>query len=168
MSAPPQATCQLMPQPKSNPSPTQAPSYPTVLAASPCSTPVLANLLGYVAASKDSLIGGSLLLTYTTGYVAPLLCFFCWSVAAKKGALGTVWIATHLDSCIIGGHSMLEDANIKDMKDVEGLIRPQSKITTVHQPRNQIDVLSVETKALLYLLNGLPKSFDSKRACQEA
>ncbi|XP_035844185.1 uncharacterized protein LOC110895880 isoform X2 [Helianthus annuus] len=29
---------------------------------------------------KDSLIGGSLLLTYTTGYVAPLLCFFCWSV----------------------------------------------------------------------------------------
>ncbi|KAJ0934858.1 putative cytochrome C biogenesis protein, transmembrane [Helianthus annuus] len=110
-----------------NPSPTQAPPYPTVLAASPCSTPVLANLLEYVAASKDSLIGGSLLLTYTTGYVAPLLCFFCWSVGAKKGALGTVWIATHLDSCIIGGHSMLEDANIKDMKDVECLIRPPVK-----------------------------------------
>ncbi|MFS7987150.1 putative cytochrome C biogenesis protein, transmembrane [Helianthus anomalus] len=97
------------------------------LAASPCSTPVLATLLGYVAASKDSLIGGTLLLTYTTGYVAPLLCFFCWSVAAKKGALGTVWIVTHLDCCIIGGHSMLEDANIKDMKDVEGLIRPPVK-----------------------------------------
>ncbi|KAD4385984.1 hypothetical protein E3N88_26153 [Mikania micrantha] len=43
------------------------------LAASPCSTPVLATLLGYVAASKDPFIGGSLLLTYTTGYVAPLL-----------------------------------------------------------------------------------------------
>ncbi|CAL5383634.1 unnamed protein product [Camellia sinensis] len=43
------------------------------LAASPCSTPVLATLLGYVAASKDLVIGGSLLLTYTTGYVAPLL-----------------------------------------------------------------------------------------------
>ncbi|KAF5949699.1 hypothetical protein HYC85_011692 [Camellia sinensis] len=43
------------------------------LAASPCSTPVLATLLGYVAASKDPVIGGSLLLTYTTGYVAPLL-----------------------------------------------------------------------------------------------
>uniref|UniRef100_A0A2P2KLY6 Uncharacterized protein MANES_03G116500 n=1 Tax=Rhizophora mucronata TaxID=61149 RepID=A0A2P2KLY6_RHIMU len=43
------------------------------LAASPCSTPVLATLLGYVAASKDPLVGGSLLLTYTTGYVAPLL-----------------------------------------------------------------------------------------------
>ncbi|KAG1338378.1 hypothetical protein COCNU_04G006840 [Cocos nucifera] len=43
------------------------------LAASPCSTPVLATLLGYVAASRDPVIGGSLLLTYTTGYVAPLL-----------------------------------------------------------------------------------------------
>ncbi|GMN69980.1 hypothetical protein TIFTF001_039028 [Ficus carica] len=43
------------------------------LAASPCSTPVLATLLGYVATSKDPVIGGSLLLTYTTGYIAPLL-----------------------------------------------------------------------------------------------
>ncbi|XP_008669894.1 cytochrome c-type biogenesis ccda-like chloroplastic protein 2 isoform X4 [Zea mays] len=43
------------------------------LAASPCSTPVLATLLGYVATSRDPIIGGSLLLTYTTGYVAPLL-----------------------------------------------------------------------------------------------
>ncbi|KAL0549891.1 hypothetical protein IC582_014384 [Cucumis melo] len=43
------------------------------LAASPCSTPVLATLLGYVATSKDPVIGGSLLLTYTTGYVVPLL-----------------------------------------------------------------------------------------------
>ncbi|GMI85309.1 hypothetical protein like AT5G54290 [Hibiscus trionum] len=43
------------------------------LAASPCSTPVLATLLGYVATSKDPIIGGSLLLTYTTGYIAPLL-----------------------------------------------------------------------------------------------
>ncbi|KAK9938247.1 hypothetical protein M0R45_014999 [Rubus argutus] len=53
------------------------------LAASPCSTPVLATLLGYVATSKDPFIGGSLLLTYTTGYVAPLLlaAFFCWSIA---------------------------------------------------------------------------------------
>ncbi|KAF3327155.1 cytochrome c-type biogenesis ccda-like chloroplastic protein 2 isoform X1 [Carex littledalei] len=43
------------------------------LAASPCSTPVLATLLGYVATSRDPVVGGSLLLTYTTGYVAPLL-----------------------------------------------------------------------------------------------
>ena len=43
------------------------------LTASPYSTPVLATLLVYVAASKDPVIGGSLLLTYTTGYVSPLL-----------------------------------------------------------------------------------------------
>ncbi|KAL9269187.1 Cytochrome c-type biogenesis ccda-like chloroplastic protein 2-like protein [Drosera capensis] len=43
------------------------------LAASPCSTPVLATLLGYVATTKDPIVGGSLLLSYTTGYVAPLL-----------------------------------------------------------------------------------------------
>ncbi|XP_047965795.1 cytochrome c-type biogenesis ccda-like chloroplastic protein [Salvia hispanica] len=43
------------------------------LAASPCSTPVLATLLGYVASTRDPVVGGSLLLTYTTGYVAPLL-----------------------------------------------------------------------------------------------
>ncbi|KAL8141365.1 hypothetical protein V2J09_007386 [Rumex salicifolius] len=43
------------------------------LAASPCSTPVLATLLSYVASTKDPIVGGSLLLSYTTGYVAPLL-----------------------------------------------------------------------------------------------
>lgn len=43
------------------------------LAASPCSTPVLATLLGYVASSGDPYTGGALLITYTSGYVAPLL-----------------------------------------------------------------------------------------------
>ena len=43
------------------------------LAASPCSTPVLATLLGYVASSGDPVAGGGLLLAYTSGYVAPLL-----------------------------------------------------------------------------------------------
>ncbi|CAL5335895.1 unnamed protein product [Camellia sinensis] len=57
------------------------------LAASPCSTPVLATLLGYVAASKDPVIGGSLLLTYTTGYVAPLLL-----AASFAGALQPAFI----------------------------------------------------------------------------
>lgn len=37
------------------------------LAASPCSTPVLATLLAYVGASADPLPGGLLLLTYTSG-----------------------------------------------------------------------------------------------------
>ncbi len=35
------------------------------LAASPCSTPVLATLLGYVAATGDPVRGGTLLLAYT-------------------------------------------------------------------------------------------------------
>lgn len=39
------------------------------LAASPCSTPVLATLLAYVATSKDPLTGGALLLAYTSGYL---------------------------------------------------------------------------------------------------
>ena len=43
------------------------------LAASPCSTPVLATLLGYVASSGDPVAGGGLLLADTSGYVAPLL-----------------------------------------------------------------------------------------------
>ena len=35
------------------------------LAASPCSTPVLATLLGYVASTGDPVRGSTLLLTYT-------------------------------------------------------------------------------------------------------
>ena len=48
------------------------------LVASPCSTPVLATLLAYVSSTKDPLAGGSLLLTYTTGYCLPL-----WSASLK-------------------------------------------------------------------------------------
>ncbi|XP_042948933.1 cytochrome c-type biogenesis ccda-like chloroplastic protein isoform X1 [Carya illinoinensis] len=64
------------------------------LAASPCSTPVLATLLGYVATSKDPVIGGSLLLTYTTGYVAPLLLAASFAGALQIScptAHATVW-----------------------------------------------------------------------------
>lgn len=76
------------------------------LAASPCSTPVLATLLGYVAASKDPLIGGSLLLTYTTGYVAPLLV-----AASFAGALQSLlsfrkfsaWINPTSGALLLGG-----------------------------------------------------------------
>uniref|UniRef100_A0A2N9GSR2 Cytochrome C biogenesis protein transmembrane domain-containing protein n=1 Tax=Fagus sylvatica TaxID=28930 RepID=A0A2N9GSR2_FAGSY len=76
------------------------------LAASPCSTPVLATLLGYVAASKDPIIGGSLLLTYTTGYVAPLLL-----AASFAGALQSLlsfrkfsaWINPISGALLLGG-----------------------------------------------------------------
>ncbi|GKV42520.1 hypothetical protein SLEP1_g49915 [Rubroshorea leprosula] len=76
------------------------------LAASPCSTPVLATLLGYVASSKDPIIGGSLLLTYTTGYVAPLLI-----AASFAGALQSLlsfrkfsaWINPVSGALLLGG-----------------------------------------------------------------
>ncbi|KAJ8754610.1 hypothetical protein K2173_010701 [Erythroxylum novogranatense] len=76
------------------------------LAASPCSTPVLATLLGYVAASKNPVIGGSLLLTYTTGYVAPLLL-----AASFAGALQSLlsfrkfsaWINPMSGALLLGG-----------------------------------------------------------------
>lgn len=62
------------------------------LAASPCSTPVLASLLAWVGSTGDAVQGGGLLLAYSVGYVAPLLaaaastvravyCFQrCWNV----------------------------------------------------------------------------------------
>ncbi|KFK27046.1 hypothetical protein AALP_AA8G327400 [Arabis alpina] len=76
------------------------------LAASPCSTPVLATLLGYVATSRDPFIGGSLLLTYTTGYVAPLIL-----AASFAGALQSllslrkvsVWINPISGALLLGG-----------------------------------------------------------------
>lgn len=43
------------------------------LAASPCSTPILATLLAYTSTQPSPFLGGSLLLAYTSGYVAPLL-----------------------------------------------------------------------------------------------
>lgn len=43
------------------------------LVASPCSTPVLATLLAWVTATGNPLLGSALLLTYTMGYVAPLV-----------------------------------------------------------------------------------------------
>lgn len=76
------------------------------LAASPCSTPVLATLLGYVATSQDPLVGGGLLLAYTTGYVAPLLL-----AASFAGALQNLlslrkfsaWINPTSGALLIGG-----------------------------------------------------------------
>lgn len=43
------------------------------LVASPCSTPVLASLLAWVATTQDWILGGGLLLVYGLGYVAPLV-----------------------------------------------------------------------------------------------
>ncbi|MBD2136588.1 sulfite exporter TauE/SafE family protein [Anabaena sp. FACHB-1237] len=54
------------------------------LVASPCSTPVLASLLGWVANSQDVFLGAILLLSYTVGYVAPLILAGTFTASIKK------------------------------------------------------------------------------------
>ncbi len=54
------------------------------LVASPCSTPVLATLLAWVAKTQDIVLGGVLLLAYTVGYVAPLILAGTFTASIKK------------------------------------------------------------------------------------
>lgn len=54
------------------------------LVASPCSTPVLATLLAWVASSQNLTMGGVLLLTYAVGYVAPLVIAGAFTGVIKK------------------------------------------------------------------------------------
>ncbi len=54
------------------------------LVASPCSTPVLATLLAWVATTQDLLLGAGLLLAYGLGYVAPLVLAGTFTASIKK------------------------------------------------------------------------------------
>lgn len=54
------------------------------LVASPCSTPVLATLLAWISTTKDPLLGSVLLLSYTAGYVAPLILAGTFTASVKK------------------------------------------------------------------------------------
>ncbi|MCU0535891.1 MAG: cytochrome c biogenesis protein CcdA [Hydrococcus sp. Prado102] len=54
------------------------------LVASPCSTPVLATLLAWVASTQDLVLGGGLLLAYTGGYVTPLIVAGTFTASIKK------------------------------------------------------------------------------------
>jgi cytochrome c-type biogenesis protein len=54
------------------------------LVASPCSTPVLATLLAWVATSQDFLLGGGFLLAYAAGYVAPLILAGTFTASLKR------------------------------------------------------------------------------------
>jgi len=54
------------------------------LVASPCSTPVLATLLAWVASTQDWVLGGVLLLSYTAGYVTPLIVAGTFTASIKK------------------------------------------------------------------------------------
>lgn len=54
------------------------------LVASPCSTPVLATLLAWVGEKGDPVLGASLLLAYTVGYVAPLMIAGIFTASIKR------------------------------------------------------------------------------------
>jgi cytochrome c-type biogenesis protein len=54
------------------------------LVASPCSTPVLAALLAWVATLHDPVLGGVLLLAYTIGYVSPLVIAGVFTASVKQ------------------------------------------------------------------------------------
>lgn len=54
------------------------------LVASPCSTPVLASLLAWISTTKDPLLGSALLLSYTAGYVSPLILAGTFTASIKK------------------------------------------------------------------------------------
>ena len=98
MSSPPAPSCQVLPlnlpsldlDVRSAPLPAAARAYLAglafALAASPCSTPVLATLLAYVS-STDPVQGGGLLLAYSTGYVSPLLVAATFTVRPANSRL---------------------------------------------------------------------------------
>ena len=52
--------------------------------ASPCSTPVLATILAWVATTQNMVLGGVLLLSYTAGFVAPLILAGTFTASIKK------------------------------------------------------------------------------------
>lgn len=54
------------------------------LIASPCSTPVLASLLAWVANTQDLILGAGLLISYTLGYVTPLIITGIFTATIKK------------------------------------------------------------------------------------
>lgn len=54
------------------------------LIASPCSTPVLATLLAWVATTGDLMVGAGLLTAYAVGYVAPLVLAGTFTASIKK------------------------------------------------------------------------------------
>ncbi|KAG5178773.1 cytochrome c biogenesis protein, thiol reduction transmembrane region, CcdA [Tribonema minus] len=66
----------------------------SALVASPCCTPVLASILGFVASSQDPALGLALLLAYSLGYTTPLMAAGTASGALSRimSASGLTWI----------------------------------------------------------------------------
>ncbi|KAF6252872.1 cytochrome C biogenesis protein transmembrane region-domain-containing protein [Scenedesmus sp. NREL 46B-D3] len=77
------------------------------LAASPCSTPVLASLLAYASTSSNPAAGGVLLLVYSCGYVAPLLVAASATGAAKQAVLdmrtASAWVTPTSGVLLVAG-----------------------------------------------------------------
>jgi cytochrome c-type biogenesis protein len=75
------------------------------LVASPCSTPVLATLLAWVASTRNIGLGAVLLLSYTAGYVSPLIIAGTFT-ASIKGLLSlrqwSAWITPASGFLLIG------------------------------------------------------------------
>lgn len=75
------------------------------LVASPCSTPVLATLLAWVASTRNLGLGAVLLLAYTAGYVSPLILAGTFTATLKK-LLGlrqwSAWITPASGFLLIG------------------------------------------------------------------
>jgi hypothetical protein len=69
------------------------------LAASPCSTPVLATLLAYVSSKQDPVQAALLLLLYSCGYVSPLLVAASATVCMGGGRHG---VGVGGNWCVIG------------------------------------------------------------------
>ncbi|CAM9395097.1 unnamed protein product [Discosporangium mesarthrocarpum] len=67
----------------------------SALVASPCCTPVLASILGFVASSQDPILGLALLLSYSIGYTTPLMVVGTASGAMSKfmSVRGLSWIS---------------------------------------------------------------------------
>lgn len=66
----------------------------SALVASPCCTPVLASILGFIATSRDPVLGLALLLTYSVGYTTPLMVAGTASgvLSSLMSAKGLNWI----------------------------------------------------------------------------
>jgi len=75
------------------------------LVASPCSTPVLATLLAWVANTQDFVLGAGLLLSYTGGYVLPLVIAGTFTASIKKFLefrCWGIWITPASGALLIG------------------------------------------------------------------
>lgn len=62
------------------------------LAASPCSTPILASILAFVTTQQAPAVGGSLLFVYSLGYIAPLIAAASATVRFLMTAAGDMCI----------------------------------------------------------------------------